>query len=46
MKFIKNYDFELQYHLGKETIVVNARSKKSLHASMMMVKEFYLDRRY
>jgi len=29
MKFVKNDDFELQYHLGETNIVINILSKKS-----------------
>jgi len=42
MKFLKDYDFELQYHPGKANIVANALSRKSIHASMMMMKELSL----
>ena len=42
MGFLKDYDFELQYHPGKANVVVDALSRKSIHASMMMVKELDL----
>ena len=42
MKFHKDYDFELQYHPGKANVVADALSRKSIHASMMMVKELDL----
>jgi len=42
MKFLKDYDFELQYHPGKANVIVDALSRKSIHASMMMVKELDL----
>ena len=38
MEFLKDYEFELQYHLGKANVVANALSRKSLHVSSMMVK--------
>jgi len=42
MKFLKDYDFELQYHPGKSNVVADALNRKSIHASMMMVKELDL----
>jgi len=33
MEFLKDYDFELQYHPGKENVVADALSRKSIHAS-------------
>ena len=42
MEFLKDYDFELQYHPGKANVVADALSRKSIHASMMMVKELDL----
>ncbi|KAK7264749.1 hypothetical protein RJT34_32359 [Clitoria ternatea] len=42
MKFLKDYDFELQYHPGKANVVADALSRKSLHASTMMIKELEL----
>jgi len=42
MEFLKDYDFELQYNPGKANVVADALSKKSIHASMMMVKELDL----
>lgn len=35
--FLKDYDFGLNYHLGKASVVVDALSKKSLHTSTLMV---------
>ena len=42
MEFLKDYDFELQYHPRKAYVVTDAMSRKSIHASMMMVKELDL----
>jgi len=37
MKFLKDYDFELQYHPSKANVVANALSRKSLHISSLMI---------
>jgi hypothetical protein len=37
MGFLKDYDFELKYHLGKANVVADALSRKSLHVSTMMI---------
>jgi len=42
MKFLKDYDFELHYHPGKANVVVDALSRKSLHASTLMIQEMDL----
>ena len=39
MEFLKDYEFGLNYHPGKANVVADALSRKSLHASWMMVKE-------
>ena len=36
---LKDYEFGLNYHPRKTNMVVDALSRKSLHASLMMVKE-------
>lgn len=42
MEFIKDYDFELQYHMGKANVVADVLSRKTLHVSTMMVREMEL----
>ena len=42
IEFLKDYDFDLQYHPGKVNVVVDALSRKSLHISTMMIKELEL----
>jgi len=42
MEFLKNYDFELQYHPIKAKFVIDALSQKFIHVSMMMMKELGL----
>jgi len=42
LEFLKDYDFELSYHLGKAIVVVDALSRKSLHISALMIKEMNL----
>jgi len=42
LEFLKDYDFQLSYHLVKANVVPDALSRKSLHMSSLMVKEFEL----
>ena len=42
MEFLKDFDFELLYHPGKANVVADALSKKTVHASYMMVIELEL----
>jgi len=42
MEFLKDFDFELLYHLGKANVVADALSRKAVHASLMMVRELDL----
>ena len=39
MEYLKDYDFELLYHLGKANVVADALSRKRVHISAMMMKE-------
>lgn len=39
MEFLKDYDFELQYHPGKANVVGDALSRKKFHVSSMLLKE-------
>ena len=39
---MKDYDFELAYHLGKANVVVDALSRKSYLASMLTLWEWKL----
>jgi len=42
LELLKDYDFGLNYHLGKANLVVDTLSRKTLHMSAMMVKELEL----
>ncbi|RDY04817.1 Retrovirus-related Pol polyprotein from transposon 17.6, partial [Mucuna pruriens] len=42
MEFLKDYDFELKYHLRKANIVADTFSRKSLHVASLMVQEMNL----
>lgn len=42
IKFLKDRNFELQYHPGKANVVADALNRKSIHASMTIVKEIDL----
>ena len=41
-ELLKDYYFSLNYHPGKANVVADALSRKTLHMSAMMVKEFEL----
>jgi len=42
MEFLKDYDFELLYHLRKANVVTNALSRKTIHTTHLMIKEVEL----
>ena len=42
MEFLKEFDFELLYHPRKTNVVADALSRKTVHASYMMVRELGL----
>ena len=39
MEFLKDYEFQLMYHLGKVNVVADALTKKSVQVSVMMIEE-------
>ena len=42
LEFVKDYDFELSYHLGKANVVADALSRRSYFASLRAVREWRL----
>jgi len=42
MEYLKDYDFELLYHLSKANVVADTLSRKRVHMSTMMMKELEL----
>ena len=42
MEFLKDYEFDLDYHPGKANVVADALSRKSLNVYWMMIKEIEL----
>lgn len=42
LEFPNDYDFGLRCHSGKANVVADVLSKKSLHMSMLMVRELEL----
>ena len=43
---LKDYDFNLSYHPGKENVVADALSRKSLHMLMLMVRELEMIKQF
>lgn len=39
IEFLKDYNFTRKYHLGKANVVGDALSRKSLHMTVMMLRE-------
>jgi len=46
LEFLKDYDFQLRYHLGKANVVADALSRESLHMSALMIKELELNEQF
>ena len=42
LELLKDYDFSLNYHPGKANVVDDTLKRKTLHMSVMMVKELEL----
>lgn len=42
LEFLKDCNFGLNYHHGKVNVIADALSRKSLHMSVMMVRELDL----
>lgn len=42
MEFLKDYDFDLKYHLGKANKVANALSRKEMQEAKLMIIEYDL----
>jgi len=42
MEFLKEYDFDLLYHPGKENVVADALCRKIVHTAHLMIKKVEL----
>lgn len=42
LELLKDFDFDLSYHSCKDNVIVDVMSWKSLHMSMLMVRELEL----
>jgi len=45
-KIPKDYDFKLLYYLGKENFMADVLSRKIVHVSHMMIREFELVQKF
>lgn len=43
LEFLKDYNFDLNYHPGKANIVVDTLTWKSLHMATLMVRDLRFD---
>ena len=39
LELVKDYDIDIQYHLGKANVVANALSRKTVHSSALITRE-------
>ena len=46
LEFLKDYNFELSYLPGNANVVADMLSKKVLHMSVVMVREFDLIKQF
>lgn len=46
LEFLKDYDFGLNYHPSKANVVADALIRKSLHMSVLMIRELDLIEQY
>lgn len=46
LEYLKDFVFQLSYHLGKANVVADALSRKSLHMSALMDKELELIKQF
>ena len=46
IEFLKDYDFEFKYYVGKGNVVADSQSRKSLHMSLMIIEEHKLLKKF